>query len=448
LETRINYFFCKQNRLDPNCKIAIHFYQATPGFSRSIGEAVELARYTMDAISDRSCLSPQNLHRPEDAHGELSHQWDITQLKARLETSANRFSSLQSRLLENRADYSDIYQDLTRFGIVTALLSSPIRDSAPNRLTIVRKTVTERINTYTEHNSKALKAEADANTAQGKEEQRSLMNTAIKELVSAFRALFGDNFIVLPILTPVDDTLENVSNNSINLVPQGYERIRLWLQQVAQVHPPVERLENAMLTGAVWQQTRITADTNCTATTVDDYEPVRLQVLQFPVDDTGKRRWLALSDSERIDEQLAEQRERGIMSMVVAAPTVPQLKYREPITGLLIDEWDEWLPSPTVHTGVTFHYDRPNAQAPQALLLAVPPVKDSDAIWTEDLLLNIVKDTMDLAKIRAVDLDALNSKLGRLFPMTLMPPDPQKSVLNLQRPASFPYPVWLFNASR
>jgi hypothetical protein len=56
-------------------------------------------------------------------------------------------------------------------------------------------------------------------------------------------------------------------------------------------------------------------------------------------------------------------------------------------------------------TGLSFHFDRPDAKAPQAVLVAVPPNRRRG--WTADTLALVVRDTLELAKLRAVDLGDL-----------------------------------------
>lgn len=95
-----------------------------------------------------------------------------------------------------------------------------------------------------------------------------------------------------------------------------------------------------------------------------------------------------------------------------------------PVTGVVLDEWIELLPGSdqpppgpdpapqTELTGVAFHYDRPDAKAPHNLLIAVPP--DLSRGWTSDGLVQVVRETLELAKLRAVDsgdLPALRSLL-------------------------------------
>lgn len=76
--------------------------------------------------------------------------------------------------------------------------------------------------------------------------------------------------------------------------------------------------------------------------------------------------------------------------------------------GLLLDDWTETVPTDKETTGVSFNFNRPNATAPQAVLVAVPPVLTGNWSW-EDLIAS-VHEALDLAHLRAVEPDAL---LGR-----------------------------------
>ena len=53
---------------------------------------------------------------------------------------------------------------------------------------------------------------------------------------------------------------------------------------------------------------------------------------------------------------------------------VDKLDLTQPLAGLLVDEWVEIVPSAQETTAIAFQYDPPDAFAPQAILLAVPPV--------------------------------------------------------------------------
>ncbi len=87
--------------------------------------------------------------------------------------------------------------------------------------------------------------------------------------------------------------------------------------------------------------------------------------------------------------------------------------------GLLIDEWTEVIPARQETTGLTFHYDRPNAEAPQALLLVTPPALTGSWQWQD--LVDAVRETMNRARSRAVEPTQLDQTLyARFLPMTVM----------------------------
>ena len=86
-----------------------------------------------------------------------------------------------------------------------------------------------------------------------------------------------------------------------------------------------------------------------------------------------------------------------------------------PFAGMVLDAWTDVLPggdslaepteTPTELTSVAFRSDRPDAKAPNAILLAVPP--DLTVPWTADQLALVVHDALELARIRTVDLGDL-----------------------------------------
>jgi hypothetical protein len=91
-----------------------------------------------------------------------------------------------------------------------------------------------------------------------------------------------------------------------------------------------------------------------------------------------------------------------------------------PVLGLLIDEWIEMLPNEVETTGLAFHFDRPNAEPAQAMLLVVPPVLTGKWHWQD--IVDAVNETLDLAKQRAVEPSQIDaSAFARLLPSLLFP---------------------------
>jgi hypothetical protein len=104
----------------------------------------------------------------------------------------------------------------------------------------------------------------------------------------------------------------------------------------------------------------------------------------------------------------------GTVSLIVHRPTgaAPQQGW----AGLVIDEWNETVPAPVTRTSLAFRYQAPVAEAPQVVLLAVPPT--DDPAWDTEALVDTVRDTLTLAKLRAVDgslLDGLRPFLPAVF---------------------------------
>jgi hypothetical protein len=82
--------------------------------------------------------------------------------------------------------------------------------------------------------------------------------------------------------------------------------------------------------------------------------------------------------------------------------------------GLLIDEWVETIPSKEETTGIAFNYNKPNAEPPQALLLAVPS-DPSSGEWGLPEIARSVLYALKLSAIRGIDQDALTQSAWRAF---------------------------------
>ncbi len=87
------------------------------------------------------------------------------------------------------------------------------------------------------------------------------------------------------------------------------------------------------------------------------------------------------------------------------------------LAGLLVDEWTEIIPATSETTGVAFRYDPPDAMAPQAILLAVPPVLDEQ--WTVGTLNQVLLETLDLAHLRPIGPDLLGDA-GQYLPAAML----------------------------
>ena len=86
---------------------------------------------------------------------------------------------------------------------------------------------------------------------------------------------------------------------------------------------------------------------------------------------------------------------------------------------MLLDEWTETIPLPDVDTGITFHHDRPNCEAPQAMLLVTP--SEFRGSWQWEDLVDALNETLDLAKLRAIEPSSIDrTAYAPFLPATIM----------------------------
>jgi len=206
--------------------------------------------------------------------------------------------------------------------------------------------------------------------------------------MARLRIVFGKSFIVLPRFKPANAAeLKKALANSTNLQDGDPFSASTWFQRMARVRDGAGRLNAALNYSEA----------------LNTGEKLKLTIAQLPFD--AEDRWvgLPLKDGKSLPG--------GKLSIAIqsAAP----VDVRQPLAGLLIDEWVEVVPSPKETTGIALQYDQPNAPPPQTILLAVPP--EVDLPWTVWSLQQVLLETLDLARIRAVDSDALDD-VGHYLP--------------------------------
>ena len=87
--------------------------------------------------------------------------------------------------------------------------------------------------------------------------------------------------------------------------------------------------------------------------------------------------------------------------------------------GVLLDEWTEVIPSTQRETAITFNYQRPDNEPPQAMLLVT--AASSGATWRWSDLVDALVETLALAKKRAVEPAFIdNTVYSRFLPATVM----------------------------
>jgi hypothetical protein len=255
-------------------------------------------------------------------------------------------------------------------------------------LTGVRNVIVQRVD--------AAQGQLDAHDAAGEGSAR------LDALRLAAEALLGEGVVLVPefeLPAETGDELEDAlaESTSGDLLTYLLDEKKIefpvdeWMYGVARVRGPVRHVEQTIMLAGAFQRA----------------EP-ELVPAQLP--HRAGERWLAL-------EYPPEQEVDSERLLYTAAYTVPFAKAASQC-GLLLDEWTEVVPSTTTTTGITFHYDKPNAEAPQALLLVTPA--RWDGAWQWEDLVAALGETLELARKRAVEpahLDA--TAYARFLPATI-----------------------------
>ena len=246
-----------------------------------------------------------------------------------------------------------------------------------------------------------LIAEADAQTDPRRQ---------VEDRSKAAHTIFGDDFKMVPsfALPPQQGTEWRAAWGP----GPGADRTILGYQETTLGRPfPVDDF----ITGFARVREKIGALETVTqlATAFGTVEPV-LQPLQFP--QRADLPWLALEYPETLPDgsDLVIDEDKLLYTAHYAAP----FDENQPQAGLLLDEMTETIPNRTEDTGLTFHYDRPNSEPPQSLLLALPA--EFTGAWQWEDLVDSVLETMDLARKRAIEPDHIDtSGYGRFLPSVI-----------------------------
>lgn len=402
------------------------------GFEFSINEVFELCSYIFNALATGSLLKPGLLSLPAENAAVVFTQDNVNKFNARLDEIIRLACVVITKLggdaiLDNNGDpicnvtdvantpdeIVDALFEASHFGIIGAIPAALNDPELENNKQNVVKELTRRSGEFNKLRSLALTDPANDT------EVATLPDKKMDLLIKATKVIFAGSFIIMPVYTPNNSAnLTNAFSQKDLLAEHDEIRIRLWIQQVAQVHPPVNSMEDMLLMTEAWQQ----------SLTSGSQTLLPLKVAQLPVRDGAT--WLALDD-ENIHG--TDDYGRGALSIVAMVAGQNDADFStNNLAGIMLDQWDELIPSDIIDTSVGFHFNAPNTQAPQALLLAVPGSRgQAPQDWTEDELAEIVYDTLDLAKVRAVDIDAMREidgddsfSVGALLPGLMLPTDP------------------------
>ena len=327
---------------------------------------------------------------------ELEHR--ATQMKAFFDPIKTNFDAKLSELEANAGDVSlypnvsgeikPLMFEMNRFNVQRAFPDYPGNETdqvLKEQLLALAKTYSIRAEEMAEEFNMHYNSFTSATDEKSK----------VQSLTSAIQALLGTDFTVLPNVAVYNKTEFGNSHSQHTQVLSTYDDpfpMDTWMHGLARVRPKIESLENTIMMVENFGKK------------VSDLVPVQLPYLE---NDT----WLG----GKLPEDYVPDGDK----MLYTAIYTHSFDAGEMQSGLMMDEWTEIIPTDMETAGLAFHFDQPNSEPPQTVLLAYSPVFNGN--WKYEDLEESVVQAFEMAKLRAVDPDLIaKSKYSQLLPSIMV----------------------------
>jgi len=409
LESRIRYYFAQQHSLSDTTIVKIEF--ANSGGAnlelRSFAEILPLANAVREMAGKARPLRANDFISASKTSGVSTDNpgnIDVADLQTRVAVLRSEFDLLMTSL-GSAADDAETLQtkaavdllrdrliDVANAGLVHAFPLSMVGFDNVERESLVgqgRSLVNRYEETKTAYDANfALLSAADIKPSQ-----------QVALLVEMATSFLGDDFKLLPkfLLWNLADVLQADANRGqlldyVRNTKQVNLPVEEWMHGVSLVRPSVHTFQTVL----IFAQTFGAESGPC-------------RPLQLPYRDHDT--WLGMD---------FPQGTTIVHDTIAIVQCLPQgFAPGGPQSGFLIDEWTESLPRKDEVTGIAFNYDQPNSAPPAAILLVVTPQETGKWQW-EDLAGSVL-DTLDRAKLRAVEPDIIETLGGfaTLVPSTI-----------------------------
>lgn len=222
----------------------------------------------------------------------------------------------------------------------------------------------------------------------------------------AAQALVGKSFRLLPQFTPHNSSELHQSYTDRNAILPNAQPLEVegWIMGLSRVREGMQYLEEFSL------MQNVLGGSNQMG--------IHIKPLQLPY--RPNDHWVGLEvpvDYYQKHKEDATFVSLDKLSLVLELPS--NFSSLSTLSGFIMDEWTELIPNEEETIGVSFHYDEPNAEPPQAILMAIhPETTKSTGKWYWKQLINTLHSTLELAKIRAVEpdqLQAVEATVGSIF---------------------------------
>lgn len=409
LESRIANIH-RRNSGDDSIAVKIEFMNKLAAPQKiTLFELLPLLRNLRNIVTGCRPLAADDYSLPEEAtntDGDVNPKgYEIDKLKNRLASVLSTFRAAVQNIDRPNMTLDEIRETLitlANYGIADALPQSVVGDSdeitnvLAQQISKIRAVATQML-----ENAVQLKAQGDSQTLKVDERVSKYRNSA--------KEIFGPAFNLIPTfkaknpdeLQAAIEFRDQESGLTRHHIDNPYV-VNEWLQGVARVREKVGNIE------------AITILAEAINTLNLDLKPLQLPFRE-------KDYWVAMSypevkleDINKPDMFVPNGNYLSLVQLLPNSDFNPSLSQ----SGLMIDEWIEVNPKRVETTGIAVHYNQPSTEPPQAILLAVTP--EVTGAWTWDKLMGVVNNTLDRAKLRAIEPEHIDdSEFSQLLPAVL-----------------------------
>lgn len=346
-----------------------------PAGSIGFPDAIYLAQTLRTFIGACRALVPQDFATQNTDASSANGTPDLAELQTRAQNLINSLTS----------DLNALNTAATADAIRTALYTCSfynVAGSLPNSISGADPVLAQQQTSVT-------------GVLQGRLTQASKVTIATASMAALqgiFTTIFGNDFLVLPKFGPPDQSdLQNAFKQSASLVSSDTQAPLRWLRQLTYTHEGISRMDlalssaQALVGGALY--------------------PPSLLLGQMPPPAATPDSWLALP----IDPSNPPAKGRVAFACLAHGDPTTATEY----AGLMIEQWLERIPGSQGASYAAFHFEEPVARAPNAILLALCATKQES--WDDAMLQAVLSETLQLAKIRTVDLASVTT-VGQILP--------------------------------
>lgn len=400
---------------DETITIDFHLNPSGPANILSFEEIVSVLRYIRELITSCRSLRTTDYITPTEATG-VTNEFDLAGIYARADAARD---DLEDKIEE----LDDANSALTLPTQSMTALKKALYDLS---LFGLEQTVYEYYPDQTEADFTALKAAATSvhTAAQARLQQYDALlpsstvvpttepDAFLEKCQEGLKLLYGRSFVSLPQFklrtqesTSFADLLANDFGTLLDDHSTNPYLLDEWVAGIAKVKKNTANYELLSV---------LASGINLDAFTADRI----LVPLQTPYDSvSGHERWLGAS-VDNIDNALLEGRVSLGVSLPVGNPEDYDITTWQ--VGIMIDEWIDVFPNKKETTGIAFQANQPNAKPPQCLLLGLTPRITGYWNWAD--MIDMINETFDLAKIRAVTYETISqTPVGHLTPTFMVP---------------------------